>query len=242
MIRSAFGLLAVTLLFSSCKSTYLPNTRNVPLFREANEVMITVAAASGVDVQAAYAVTDNIAVMGNANANQSTYQTNDGEDYKRNYTFGELGLGLYSRSRTARFELFSGYGLGKGTSYEGFYFFGQPGVAAAVVATGKFNRIFVQPSIGTNNRNFNISLTARVSVVDFTEFESNSVLVKPNEKPQLFLEPALTTTFKLKGNLRGFFQLNVTNPIGTDTYFEFERLQAAIGIQLHTGSLRTRVY
>ncbi len=241
MIRSALGLLAAALLLSSCKSTYLPNTRNVPLFREANEVMMTVAAASGVDVQAAYALTDNIAVMGNANANQSTYQTNDAEDYKRNYTFGELGLGLYGRSRTARFELFGGYGLGKGTSYEGFYFFSQNG-ASAVVATGKFNRIFVQPSIGTNNRNFNISLTARVSMVDFTEFEWNGVIEKPNEKAQIFLEPALTTTFKLKGNLRGFFQLNVTNPVGTDTYFEFERLQAAIGIQLHTGSLRTRVY
>jgi hypothetical protein len=240
MIRLSFGLLLI-MLVSGCKSTYLPNTRNVSLFREAKEAMVTVAVASGVDVQTAYALTDNIGVMGNVNANQSTYQTNDGVDYKRNYRFGELGLGFFGKSRSARYELYGGYGLGQGTSYEALYLFIDAGTKA-VVSTGKFNRIFLQPTIATNARNFNISLTTRFSMVDFTQFESDGVIKKPNEGFHFFLEPSLTTTFKMTGNLRGFFQLNINNPIPSDPYFEFERFNAAIGIQLHTGSLRTRVY
>lgn len=240
MIRFAAGLLLLVLV-SACKSTYLPNTRNVPLFREGKEAMATVAVASGLDVQTAYALTDHVAIMANGNITGATYQTNDGEDYQRNYSFGEAGLGFFGRSRSARFEIYGGYGIGKGTSYEALYLFIDQG-AKAVIATGKFNRIFLQPSIGTNGRNFNISLTSRFSMVRFTEFESEGILKKPVEGYQLFLEPALTTTFKLAGNLRGFFQLNVNAPIPSDTYFEYERFNAAIGIQLHTGSLRTRVY
>lgn len=242
MIRLLLGFLLVACL-SSCKSTYLPNTRNVSLFKEAKEAMITVAVASGLDVQTAYALTDNVGIMGNLNANQSTYQTNDGVDYNRNYRFGELGLGLFGGNRAARYEVYGGYGLGQGTSYEGLYVFSNQVGAKAVVATGKFNRIFLQPSFGSNNRNFNISFTARFSLVDFTQFESEGLTSqKPIEGFHLFFEPALTTTFKLKGNLRGFFQLNINNPIPSDVYFESERFNAALGIQIHTGSLRTRVY
>lgn len=243
MVRLSTVLILVV-LFSSCKSTYVANSRNVSLFREAKESMVTVALSSGLDVQTAYAVTDHIGVMGNANALKKKFSTNDGAStYNRDYLFGELGLGLYGKSRGARYEVYGGYGLGKGTSYEGLYLFaGNTGNVAAVVATGKFNRIFIQPSIATNKKNFNLALTMRGSLVDFTEFESGGVVKKPIEGFKFFLEPSLTTTFKLAGTLRGFFQINITNPIPSESYFEFERFQTAIGIQLHTGSLRTRVY
>jgi hypothetical protein len=232
--------LLLLLLASSCAPAYLPNSRNVSLFGEQGEAMVTVAAGSAFELQSAYALTDHVGIMANGSIFNKK-QTDDNIDYNRNYRFAEAGLGLFNKTRSLRSEVYAGYGLGQGTSYKGYYFYNQNG-AKPVVAAGKYNRIFVQPSVGTNNRNFNLAFSMRFSMVDFTEFESGGLVVRPNEKPQLFIEPSLTSTFKLVGNLKGFFQLNLNNPVPSDPYFDFVNFQASIGIQLHTGSLRTRVY
>jgi hypothetical protein len=132
--------------------------------------------------------------------------------------------------------------MGQGNSFESFYFFGK----TQVIAKGQFQRIFLQPSIGTNNRKFNLLFTARLSMVNFTNFSTENpaavtASIKPTEKFQMFIEPSLTARFHIKGNLRGFFQLNLNSPVG-DVYFSHVPVQGAIGIQVHTGQLRTRVY
>lgn len=238
MTRSLLALVVVVL--TSCAPAYLPNSRNVSLFREQGEAMVTAAAGTAFELQSAYALTDHIGVMANG-AIFNKKQSDGGVDYNRNYLFGEGGLGLFGKNRTIRYEVYGGYGLGRGTSYKGYYFFNQNG-AKPVVASGKFTRLFLQPTVGTNHKNFNLAFSFRLSMVDFTEFESSGLVVKPKEDFQLFVEPALTGTFRLKGNLRGFFQININNPVPSDPYFDFVNFQTSVGIQLHTGSLRTRVY
>jgi hypothetical protein len=117
------------------------------------------------------------------------------------------------------------------------------------VATGSYSRIFIQPSFGQNNRRFNLAFSPRISLVDFSEFSSNDnnpalavETVKPDEKPILFIEPALTGKFPLVGNLQGMFQLGLNVKMSPNEYFDYVPLQFALGIQLNTGSLRTRVY
>jgi hypothetical protein len=139
--------------------------------------------------------------------------------------------------------------LGSGTSFSQYSFFTPSFGQKDLVATGKYNRIFIQPSIGTNSRNFNLAFTPRISIVDYTEFSSNDndpmnavVTIKPDEKARLFIEPALTGKFPLAGNLQGVFQLGLAVPLSSDVYFDYIRLQVSVGIQLNTGSLRTRVY
>lgn len=230
--------LLILLLFASCSQLYIPNTRNAPLFREQGEAQLSAyLTGGGLEAQAAYALTDHVAAIGSYAYGKSN-QNNP--DYTQKNSYGEIGLGYYDRSRSARYEIFGGYGFGQGTTYDQYYFFG---VNNSVVATGKMNRIFVQPTIGTNNRDFNIFFTPRLSWVNYTEFTSSTgTVVKPNEKAHLFLEPALTTKFRLTGNIHGIFQLGMTIPLPSEVYFAYAPLIVTIGLQIDTGGLRTRVY
>jgi hypothetical protein len=237
-------LILLAFAATSCAPTYISNSRNVPMFGEAGEFAGSVALSSGIDVQTAYSVTDNVALMANANVISQKSTTDDGASYTRKNSFFEGGIGYFSRTKTRRFELYAGYGMGKRTSYETFYFFQN---AVPLVADSKYSRIFIQPSIGTNKRKFNIYATLRVSMVNFTEFQTKdptaaTPMYKPSEGIHVFMEPSLTTRFHLAGNLRGFFQLSLNQPVPDDVYYTSVPLSAAIGIQIHTGQLSTRVY
>lgn len=236
-----FGLLAV-----GCSPIYVPNVRNTPLFGEQGEFQGTLAATTGAEAQLAYAITDNVAVM--ANGSFFSYNEKD-QDYTRKHQYFEGGLGYYNATRKSRWELFAGYGLGEGTSFSQYYFFTQYFGQKDLVATGRFNRIFIQPTWGTNNRGFNLAFTGRLSMVDFTEFSSNdndpanaTVTVKPDEKAQFFFEPSLTGKVPIAGNLQGFFQLGLNINLPDKAYFDHVPLQFAVGVLVHTGTLRTKVY
>ena len=201
-------------------------------------------------MQAAYSFTDNVAIMGGYSM---LNQKESAQNFTRKNKYGELGLGYFKSDRSYRFELFVGYGLGEGTSLANYYFYASNFGVTDIVATGKYSRIFFQPTIASNNRKFNLAFTPRISVVDFKEFTSTGpplpapqsapVTKKPDEKPYLFLEPALTGKFPLVGNLVGVFQLGLAVPASSDAYFDVVPLQTSIGIQLHVGGkLRTRVY
>jgi hypothetical protein len=234
------------LLAFGCSPLYVPNTRNVPLFREQGEFQASVIASNGAEVQTALAITDNIAIMANGSFLRQKISE---QDYTRSHTFVEGGIGYYKANRRSRIEIFAGYGLGKGTSFAQYYFFRNDFGQKDLVATGTYSRIFIQPSFGQNNRRFNLAFTPRISLVDFSEFSSNdndpanaTVTIKPDEQPRLFIEPALTGKFPLAGNLQGMFQLGLNVKASSDLYFDYVPLQFAFGIQLNTGSLRTRVY
>lgn len=232
--------LVILLLMASCSPLYLPGTKNTPLFREAGEAQISgFISSAGLEAQVAYALSDHIAVIGDFSY-ASQKKTNP--DYTRKNAFGEAGIGYYDRSRSARYEVFIGYGMGESTNHAVYYFFADNfGQQVSVETTGKVQRIIFQPTIGTNNRGTNISFTPRVSWVDFSEFTSGSVTEKPVDGPVLFLEPAATLKFKLAGNLYGIIQLGLTVPLG-DAFYTYQPLAASLGVQIDTGGLRTKVY
>ncbi len=235
--------LIVLMLLSSCAPLYLPATRNAPLFTEGGEAQLSgYLSAAGVEGQAAYALTDNIAVTGSyAYANQK--KTSNGVEYTRKNSYAELGLGIYNTTRSTRWEILAGYGFGESTSSDVYYFFAPVfGQGTETVATGKLQRIFIQPSIGTNNRGTNFAFTPKVSWVDFSQFTSQGVTVKPNEGASIFLEPAVSMKFHLAGNLFCVGQLGFALPVSGGDYFKYQQLQASIGVQIDTGGLRTRVY
>ena len=238
----------VLLLATACSPIYVPNTRNVPLFKEGGEFQGTIYGTSaGGEAQMGYAISDHVAVTGNyAFGSQKQTNSGDGQEFTRKNSYAELGLGLYKVKRNSRIELFAGYGMGKGTTHDQYYFFG---LNNDVVATGKYNRIFIQPSIGTNNRKFNIAFTPRISLMKFTEFttdDTNATIAKfsPPDKFQVLIEPSVTGKFHIAGNLHGIFQLGLTVPTNSDeVYYEYMPAQFAIGLQLDTSNrLRTRVY
>ncbi len=230
--------LFILALMSSCAPLYLSGTRNTPLFKEQGEAQISgYLSAAGVEGQVAYALTDNIAMIGGYSyANQK--KTSNGAEYTRKNGIGEIGLGYYNRTRTSRYEIFAGYSFGEGTSSDVYYFI----LPVETVTTAKMKRFFIQPSIGSNNRNVNLSFTPRISWVDFSDFTGGGVgPVTPNEKTALFFEPAATLKVHLTGNIFGVLQLGVTVPFG-EPYFKYQSLQGSIGLQIDTGGLSTRVY
>lgn len=237
-------LLLALLALSSCAPAYLSNSHNTPLFGEAGEFAGAVVLGAGVEAQLAASITDHVALMaGGAMA----FKQYTNPEWSKDYLFYEGGLGYYGRTKGLRYEFFAGYGMGSGNSYESYFFF-QSGTQA-VVTNGKFQRAFFQPSFGTNNKKFNLIFTPRFSFVNFTEFSTTDPIVattaqtyKPTTGYHFFFEPSVITRFHLVGNLHGFFQINLTAPVPNDADYTHLPLGAAVGIQVHTGQLRTRVY
>lgn len=231
--------LIILVALSSCSPLYLPATRNAPLFTEQGEAQFSgYLSAAGIEAQGAYSLTDHIALTGSY-AYASQKKTSNSTEYTRKNSYAELGLGIYNTTRSARWEVIAGYGFGESTSSDVYYFIAPN---TETVATGKLQRIFIQPSIGTNNRGTNISFTPKLSWVDFGEFTSSGVTYKPGEKAIIFLEPAATLKVHLAGNLFGMFQLGLAVPMSGDPYFKYQQLQASVGIQIDTGGLRTKVF
>lgn len=236
-------IIVLCLALSACAPLYLPATRNAPLFDEQGEAQISgYLSAAGIEAQAAYSLTDNIAITGSYEyANQK--KTSNGVEYERKNNYAEFGLGIYNTTRSFKWEVLGGYGFGEGTSSDVYYFFAPAfGVGTETVATGKMTRIFLQPSIGTNNRGTNLSFTPKFSWVDYSEFTSGGVTVQPTDDPVIFLEPAATVKFHLAGNLFMVGQIGLTLPLAGDPYFKYQPMSASIGIQIDTGGLGTRVY
>lgn len=237
-MRRLYLLIFVALC--SCAPAYIPNVRNTPMFGEGKEFAANLAVASGAELQMAASLTDNVAVMANG---ATIFKKYSEPEFRRDHVFGEAAIGLYGRTKGSRYEVFAGYGMGQGNSFESFFFFGQ----TEVVAKGKYSRIFLQPSIGTNAKKVNIIFTSRFSMVKFSEFSTTADFVttpvyKPTDSYHLFIEPAITTRFHLVGNIRGFFQLGLNAPVPNDVFYDYVTVQSAIGIQIHTGGLRTRAY
>ena len=102
-VVAGFGL-------SSCAPAYISNTRNTPMFAEANEFAGTIALSSGIDAQLAYSVSDHVAVMANVNTVQQKLTPEGKPSFNRNHIFAEGGVGYFTRTKKSRFELFTGYG------------------------------------------------------------------------------------------------------------------------------------
>lgn len=247
--------LLLFLLAASCSPIYVPTVHNVPLFRGAGEFQASAYLTTGIDVQMAYALTNHLGVTGNysflslkQDLPQDNTVPNMPASFQRKNNVGEAGIGYYQSTRSKRFEIYGGYGIGEGTSYSNYYFFAKDFGVKPVVATGKYQQFYIQPSIGTNKKKFNLLFTMRISAVSFSEFSSdgftsNVVTVNPDEPIQFFVQPAMTGKFPLAGNLNGVFQLALNGGVPSEAYFDYVPLQFAIGIQLKAGGgLRSRVY
>lgn len=235
--------LALVIAVSSCTPIYVPTVRNTPMFRGEGEFQGTVALSTGVSLQGAYAISDHVGMIGsysilNEKANDPQSSS---EKFTRKSNQLEVGLGYFNTTRSRRFELYGGYGQGESTTTGQYIFLGLG--AQDVIVTGRYRRYFIQPSVGTNRKNFNLIFTPRLSFVDFYEFTSGTITEPSGESIHIFIEPAVTGKFRLTSSLDGMFQLGLNFPTASDNFFDYVPVQAALGVQLHLGgSLRTRVY
>ncbi|MFC2116548.1 hypothetical protein ACFLTU_08725 [Bacteroidota bacterium] len=189
---------------------YVPNAHNVPLIQEKHEARISVGACagdeySGGDFQAALSVSDHVGIMVNGfiakgekeyekwhpfnwspEAPEIIHNTGSGQ-------FVEFGTGYYlpiPHHDRLVFETYGGLGFGKVLS-------GYNSLSSSL----KFQRYFLQPSIGFTGKVFDIAFSYRFSLLNYTDinYKANiphdealylNNLVETNLS--LLSEPALT--------------------------------------------------
>ncbi|HET9054110.1 MAG TPA: hypothetical protein VFM90_08055 [Cyclobacteriaceae bacterium] len=221
--------LIVLLIATSCAPVYVPNARNSPMFQGAGEVQVAAQLSAGTEAQAAVALTNHVGVMSNF---AYVSRTSDEYDNYIRHSFFEGGIGYFENADRISYEVFAGYGRGKGITYD-TYDFGTPDDPLKV--TGRYQRFFIQPAIGTNHKRiFNWSAVMRLSVVDFTDFETGSQSVQIDADPILFFEPAFIGKLNFGSRLFLNFQAGVSFP-RQEIDFDYEPLSLAIGMGLRFG-------
>lgn len=154
---------AVILSLDSCTHYYyFPNQHNVPLFKEKNEVRVSGAVingdeVTGCDVQAAYAMTKESAIMANALVINPASHDGKGQLY-------ELGGGYFKPLKAVSplinkkfiFESYAVFGLGSAGNYYNNYPYG--------LFTNIF-KAYAQPSIGYTSNLFDLIVSAKIGAI-----------------------------------------------------------------------------
>lgn len=239
-----FTLLALAaIILSSCAPVYVPNSRNSPMFTKAGEFQGSVQFGNGLDAQGAVSVTNHIGLMGNFSyANNKSPDPNDNTDNFHRHKFFEGGIGYFENEGKWCYEIFAGYGKGEGSSYDTYDFFGNSS-GDEVLATGKFERYFIQPAFGLNKKIMHVSFVPRITLVDFTEFSSDASVAPyiANDDPKIFLEPAVIGKVNLMDNRMFFvFQGGFSIPT-TKVYYDYRPFYVSTGIGFRLGGIRKEV-
>ncbi len=217
-------LLILTLgisLITSCAPVYIPNVANVPLLSQKGELQVAVhAGTAGIDPQVAYAITNTVGIMANGSFRDS--KSSESNDF-HNHNFGELGIGYYTQiDETGRFEVFSGFGLGETNSQ--------------IISTfsnrvhAKYNKFFIQPSIGLTQKSVDFSFSTRYIFVSVNDLSNSNF-----DYTRSFIEPI--ATLKLGGNkIKAVVQLGLSLPINDKgSSIDFQPLLLSIGVHSRLG-------
>ncbi|MEY1640405.1 hypothetical protein [Tenuifilum osseticum] len=161
-IAILFRLLVYALMLQACKIAYVPNTFNSPLLRNKGDAQFNVwGGSSGLEAQAAAAVTDNIGLMVNGQFQQDKKVENDIEVTEK-WKLVEGAIGYTERfSDMGIFEIYAGGGVGQvPAKFRNITWDGPPDIT--------FNRWFIQPALGFCNDWLDFSVVNRLSLVDIS--------------------------------------------------------------------------
>lgn len=218
-------MLAIIISFYACSPEYIPNMVNSPMLSNQGEFQATVATGtSNLDVQTAYAVSDNWALMINGSYADEHSDTTD--DFHK-HLIVEMGGGYYEKlGKVGRYELFAGYGLGK---LEGLYedaLFDEP------VTQASFKKIFIQPGIGISTGFYDGSFATRFS---FIKMEPDNQMPNINKDYNLFFEPVITNKFGSK-TIKFIMQIGFSVPISdSKLYYDYQPFLFSVGLHLNLG-------
>lgn len=207
-----FSIVAI-IYFNSCAPLYVPNVVNTPMLTEKDDVNASVhLGLSGVDVQSAYAVADNIGVMFNGSF---MFDNSEQTDNYHKHVFVEMGGGYFKPlGEHGVFEMYGGYGIGKINSYHA-----TGGLSS--FSDVYINRFFIQPGIGFTSDYFEAILSPRTVVA----------LISQEDYFQkgYFIEP--TVTFKLGAEHVKFIAQIGLSFLMDDVIFNYEPFLFSFGIQ-----------
>ena len=188
---------AIIFCISSC-SVYTPNVLNTPMLREKGDASISAHLGNGANLQASYALSNNIGLLTNFMAVNSEVDVDNGDNRKGKGSLYEIGLGYFSArpEKSGIFELYGGVGLGKVDIDKTIF------NANNQVRTFEANatRFFIQPSIGSAGKIFEIALSSRFAFLKYNNVKTTYTIddleadnfVDIDDRSWMFIEPALT--------------------------------------------------
>ncbi len=162
--------ICISWVLCSCGASYAPNAVNSPLLSKKGDAQVAVhTGTSGINPQAAYAITNHLGIM--TNGSFKKYNNSD-----KNYTnYGELGLGYYTTfSEKGRIEAYAGYGIGNYKYINSFHH-------SVTIHSGSFSKFFIQPSIGYVSKIFEGSFATRFAYINVDDIsgKDSSMLINP---------------------------------------------------------------
>ncbi len=232
-IALLIGVGAVALLLAGCAPVYMPNNVHVPLLKRQGDVRAGAhASTSGVEVQAASALTDHLGLMANFSfarrGSRSDNPRADGEDYHR-HRFGEVGIGYFKTwSQGGHAGVYAGYGRGWAESVDAYEFFSSN----LVQARGRYTRFFVQPAVGATVDLFQMHMATRLVRINFYEFETGRETAA-TDQVGVFIEPAVGASLG-PDPVRVGVQVGLSVPL-TDTdeiAFDYQMAWIALGVRV----------
>ncbi len=203
------------LTFTACKVSYIPSMHNVPSLKQKNDVQLS---ASLSNFQGAYAVTDNVGLI--LDAQISGFGKSSGTDvtYTKRRQFIEGGAGYFKQMDDNNiFQCFGGAGYGI-VSFDNVYSSYTEHYKASAT------KIFIQPSFGYSDKNFDVAFAVKAMSmkffgVDTTNYSVYSLksddLYNIDKHPYIFLEPSLTARAGSE-NAKVFLQLLYSNKMNAE--------------------------
>ncbi len=222
-------ILIILLLTAGCAHySYIPNMHNVPLFQNAKELHMALSGTisdevCAIEAQTAYSVTKHIGII--ANGFIHSFQMVEHEEYCNGRLY-EVGPGIFlPLSKHLVYETYAGMGFGeiKNTYHDWCY------------TTLKYNRYFLQPSVGFISKYFYTAVSLRLGGLKYNDPQYTEILgideqnqieyINQNPFSVLF-EPAVILRVGdefAKFQINAGYSGNISNPDlwQEDFYFSF---------------------
>jgi hypothetical protein len=170
--------LFLLLALSSCSHYYYtPNSNNIPMFQEKNDLRLSIGTGGGslsslktMQVQGAYSVTDHWALASNF---MSVREGSKDEDTSSSWAKGKYFEGAIGYYRSIHpkgvFEVFAGFG--SSNQHHQYEYNSYNGGTSDL----SFSKVFIQPSVGFTFKYFDIGLAARISSLSFNKINDQMV-------------------------------------------------------------------
>ncbi len=231
LITGLFGLTACSPKY------YVPNTQNVPLLSEKNEVDLTLSGnGEKVEFQGAYAITGHLGVKANAGWFIPS-DLDNGNGGKGNFI--ELGAGYFTKVSENDNWIFETYGIAGFGTMENHL---PSTLEDYPLTTGKIKanllRVGIQPNFGYKTKHFAIAVSSRFVHLSYDQIRGDLTFNNKDQQEYLrnhnsnfLIEPALTIKGgfeRIKLQLQYGYSFNVT-----DFNFKQERPFITVGLNFN---------
>ncbi|MFO8067969.1 MAG: hypothetical protein R6U11_10345 [Bacteroidales bacterium] len=193
--KPLFYMLVLSIMLSSCNVLYRPSNINTPMLTQQGETQFSayIDHNLNLDVQTAFALTDNIGVIGNATLNNALIVDHyDVEFFVRPATFhltplmyqGELGIGYFTNIfGDKNFEIYGGAGMGNIPEYQDPFeaLYSDDDNYLIENHTGVIYKYFIQSAIGNSVEfgKFHVERNLALRLSSVSIFDDRKYYVEP---------------------------------------------------------------